>query len=69
MICSHLVLLGNDLAMFDDLYELPQNKEKFDTNVKVVTRAEVMNQHHKRDEIEIVLDREGAHPTPYIPTV
>ena len=68
MICSHLVLLGNDLAMFDDSYDLPQNKEKFDTNVKVVTRAEVMNQ-HKRDEIEIVIDREGAHPTPYIPHV
>ena len=50
------------------LYRASSSQSRNLSNVKVVTRAEVMKQ-HKRDEIDIVLEREGAHPIPYISTV
>ena len=38
--CTHQVLLGNDLPMFDNLYELSLQTGRPIPQVKVVTRAE-----------------------------
>ena len=58
--CAHQVLLGNDIAIFDDLYTLAIHKG-MSSQVRVVTRAETQRR-AKRLEIENVQD--GARPLP-----
>lgn len=60
--CPHEVLLGNDLDIFDHLYELAQGRGESDPQVKAITRGQAKRQ----GEIDIVdraLDtRDGAQP-------
>ena len=64
--CTHQVLLGNDLPMFDNLYELSLQTGRPIPQVKVVTRAE-SKKRKKRHELDKTLNaRDGAQPTPCV---
>ena len=60
--CPHEVLLGNDLDIFDDLYEVAMSNSDSDPRVKVVTRQQAQKQ-EEQDAIDKALDaRDGALP-------
>ena len=58
--CPHEVLLGNDLIVLDELYELACAQGDSDPHVKAVTRARAKKQ-RENEELDRVLDaRDGA---------
>ena len=60
--CPHEVLLGNDLEMFDELYELARVHGNSDPQVKAVTRGEAKRQ-RENTVLDSALDaKDGAKP-------
>ena len=60
--CPHEVLLGNDLGIFDQLYELAHVYDDSEPQVKAVTRAKAKRE-RKEENLDRALDaRDGAQP-------